>query len=407
MTVYHTVEDGNGKVLEQTELPDPEPTVGEARALHRHAGAAHLVDGAEDRGEHLGRGAGLMRRTVARVLAALAVLVAVSCEGVRPAGNDPLPRRPGAFTELIGPAVARPLISDVGAFRVNCGLSHLNYSDPIVAPGKPLGSHLHQFFGNTATDWRSTAASIASTGGSTCTGGTLNRTAYWTPALIDTRGHDCTGTEAEVIAEGCRALIPGGDPAKARSCDPFAWVEFCTDSVNAMQVYYKTGYDGVAPASVQPFPPGLRMIAGNARATSAQPLDVAWWTCKQNHGDQGPRSATIAGTGCRPGQLLTAAVEFPQCWDGRNLDSPDHKSHMAYGAGWPDKGCPSSHPVPLAQVTTWVHWRLPAGVNLANLRLASDMHDGPGGIANHSDWFGGWDRDTFDLVVERVPQPVA
>jgi hypothetical protein len=265
MTVYHTVEDGNGKVLEQTELPDPEPTVGEARALHRHAGAAHLVDGAEDRGEHLGRGAGLMRRTVARVLAALAVLVAVSCEGVRPAGNDPLPRRPGAFTELIGPAVARPLISDVGAFRVNCGLSHLNYSDPIVAPGKPLGSHLHQFFGNTATDWRSTAASIASTGGSTCTGGTLNRTAYWTPALIDTRGHDCTGTEAEVIAEGCRALIPGGDPAKARSCDPFAWVEFCTDSVNAMQVYYKTGYDGVAPASVQPFPAGLRMIAGDAQ----------------------------------------------------------------------------------------------------------------------------------------------
>lgn len=119
----------------------------------------------------------MMRRTVTRVLAALVVILLVSCEGVRPAGNDPLPRRPGAFTELIGPAVARPLISDVGAFRVNCGLSHLNYSDPIVAPGKPLGSHLHQFFGNTGTDWRSTAASIASTGGSTCTGGTLTNVA--------------------------------------------------------------------------------------------------------------------------------------------------------------------------------------------------------------------------------------
>jgi hypothetical protein len=78
---------------------------------------------------------------------------------------------------------------------------------------------------------------------------------------------------------------------------------------------------------------------------------------------------------------------------------------MAYGAGWPDKGCPSSHPVPLPQVTTWVHWRLPAGVNLANLRLASDMHDGPGGIANHSDWFGGWDPDTFDLVVAGCLNP--
>jgi hypothetical protein len=160
--------------------------------------------------------------------------------------------------------------------------------------------------------------------------------------------------------------IPGGDPAAARSCDPFAWVEFCIDTVNAMQVYYKTGYDGVRPETVQPFPAGLRMIAGDSKATTAQPVDVAWWTCKQNHGDQGPRSATIAGTNCRAGQLLTQAVEFPQCWDGRNLDSPDHKSHMAYGAGWPDKGCPSSHPVPLPQVTTWVHWRLPAGVDLSD-----------------------------------------
>ena len=24
---------------------------------------------------------------------------------------------------------------------------------------------------------------------------------------------------------------------------------------------------------------------------------------------------------------------FPQCWDGVNLDAPDHKSHMAYGWG--------------------------------------------------------------------------
>jgi hypothetical protein len=347
-----------------------------------------------------------MTRRVARILAALLVLVAVSCEGVRPAGSPELPGQGrGAFAELIGPAVARPLVSDVGAFRVNCGLSHYNYADPIVAPGKPFGSHLHSYFGNDATDWRSTAASIRSSGGSTCTGGTLNRTAYWTPALIDTGGNDWTTCTGATPATGCRVLVPGGDPAAARSCDPFAWVEFCIDQVNAMQVYYKTGYDGVAPASVQPFPAGLRMIAGDSKATTAQPLDVAWWTCKNSHGDQGERSATIAATGCRPGQLLVAAVEFPQCWDGRNLDSPDHKAHMAYGAGWPDKGCPSSHPVPLPQVTMWVHWRLPAGVDLTTLRLASDMHDGPGGIANHSDWFGGWDPDTFGLVVEQCLRP--
>jgi hypothetical protein len=347
----------------------------------------------------------MTRRVAPRVLAALLVLVAVSCEGVRPAGSPELPGQGrGAFTELIGPAVARPLVSDVGAFRVNCGLSHYNYADPIVAPGKPLGSHLHSYFGNDAVDWRSTAETIRSTGGSTCTGGTLNRTAYWTPALIDTGGNDwsdCTGAHP---ATGCRVLVPGGDPAERTAClNP--WTRYCVDQANAMQVYYKTGYRGIVPATVQPFPAGLRMIAGDAKATAPQDTSKVWWACKQSHGDQPPHHPTIEATGCRAGQLLVQAVEFPQCWDGKNLDSPDHKSHMAYGAGWPDKGCPSSHPVPLPQVTTWVHWRLPQGVNLATLRLASDMHDGPGGIANHSDWFGGWDEATFATVVTGCLRP--
>ena len=40
-------------------------------------------------------------------------------------------------------------------------------------------------------------------------------------------------------------------------------------------------------------------------------------------------------------------VSVPQCWDGVNLDSPDHKSHMAYPVG----GCPSTHPVPFPEIT--------------------------------------------------------
>jgi hypothetical protein len=32
--------------------------------------------------------------------------------------------------------------------------------------------------------------------------------------------------------------------------------------------------------------------------------------------------------------LLQLDVIFPDCWDGRHLDSPDHKSHMAYSRNW-------------------------------------------------------------------------
>jgi hypothetical protein len=45
-----------------------------------------------------------------------------------------------------------------------------------------------------------------------------------------------------------------------------------------------------------------------------------------------------------------------RCWDGVNLDSPDHKSHIAYPTAGPasfhtDGGaCPASHPVKIPQL---------------------------------------------------------
>src|SRR6186713_2910022 len=43
---------------------------------------------------------------------------------------------------------------------------------------------------------------------------------------------------------------------------------------------------------------------------------------------------------------------FPSCWDGKNLDSPDHKSHMAHGGvgGFSHTTCPASHPIRMPQV---------------------------------------------------------
>ena len=64
----------------------------------------------------------------------------------------------------------------VGAFRFTCLSGQLLKDDPIVYPGQPGKSHLHAFFGNTGINANSTATSIATTGNSTCRGGTVNRT---------------------------------------------------------------------------------------------------------------------------------------------------------------------------------------------------------------------------------------
>jgi hypothetical protein len=54
---------------------------------------------------------------------------------------------------------------------------------------------------------------------------------------------------------------------------------------------------------------------------------------------------------CGGGWRIT--VTFPSCWDGKTLDSPDHKAHISYPAtGTFESGgaCPATHPVKIPQV---------------------------------------------------------
>ena len=196
-----------------------------------------------------------------------------------------------------------------GEFRTHCDFSHMSFDDPIVYPGQPGRSHLHTFFGNTRTSASSTALSIAETGNSTCAGGIANRTAYWVPTVIDTKD----GTP----------LVP----------EDSLW-------------YYKNGSSGIPKASFKPMPKGLRMIAGNASASGAAMSDHASWGCWET-GGQGGRSIP---TGCPVGDSIVMNVTFPQCWNGKDLDSSDHKSHMSYAL--PTTGlCPASHPVVIPEIS--------------------------------------------------------
>jgi hypothetical protein len=267
----------------------------------------------------------------------------------------------GSGEPLVMAANDRGRPNDIGASRTVCAFSHMNFDDPIVAPGRSGASHLHVFFGNTKTDASSTADSLATTGNSTCRGGILNRSAYWAPALIDTR----TGVP----------IVP----------------EFSKPYDKPMEAYYKSGYRGLRPEQMQPLPRGLRMIAGDARATGPQAgalyATPASWSCDAN----GQRSFGIPS--CPVGGHLTMDVSFPQCGDGR-LDSPDHKSHMAYVV---DGKCPATHSkVIIPEITVKVHYLVHAGDDPSRWRLSSDMYDGgPGGLSAHADWFDGWDQDTM------------
>lgn len=289
----------------------------------------------------------------------------------------------GAADERVRPTTEVPPLGKNGAFRTVCGLAALGYFDPIVYYNQPGRSHLHTFFGNTGVAPDSTAASLLASGNSTCRGGTFNRSAYWISALLDTKDN--------------RPRLP----------DTFL-------------VYYKDGDLNIETRDFQPgvqfqdMPAGLRMIAGNpgaidapkTKSDAAGPADpfAMRWKCDDGKGRVYAFGPAIPN--CDVGSRLFQEVFFPQCWDGKNIDSPDHKGHMAYPvlvrnqnvpagdprATWSHLECPATHPVALPKVSYEVSWLITEKDSPLRYRLASDMYDPakPGGYSSHGDWFGAW-----------------
>lgn len=271
---------------------------------------------------------------------------------------------PGFSTLRVQPTAEIPHSDpNHGAFRINCQSSHQGFYDPIVYPGQPGRSHLHQFFGNTAINPDSTNATLAATGNSTCTGGIMNRSGYWIPAMID---------------------ITTGFPV--------------TPTGNL--VYYKTDftfYFGAARvASITTPPVGLRMIAGSAANSSLTAgIGVYKWECWVNSVSIGG-SQSIPGTSCPNNGEVVLLLNFPMCWDGVNLDSTDHQSHMAYPSA--ATGCPGTHPVVIPHISYNIHYAVKSTSRPENWRLSSDVYSLglPAGLSAHGDWMNGWRVDATD-----------
>ena len=94
--------------------------------------------------------------------------------------------------------------------------------------------------------------------------------------------------------------------------------------------------------------------------------------------------------------MINATIQFPNCWDGKNLQSADHFSHMAFVAEELD--CPTSHPVRLPQISILLYY--PGADSVEGWRLSSDdqggRHTGPG-ESLHADWWGGWNNEAIEL----------
>jgi len=266
----------------------------------------------------------------------------------------PLRRRPlsalfalVALATSVVPLSAPPAFASA-RFHIECPFHHYNEDDPIVYPRQPGASHLHAYFGNKSTNAFSTYRSLQNA--RTNCGHRGDKGAYWMPA---------------VYKNG--ALIRPNDA----------------------DFYYR---GETSPLSaIRPFPPRLKVIAGNSRATRPQSTDVVDWTCLGGAND-GIESNHPVNCGLGVVKLL---VTFPECWDGVHMDSPDHKSHMHHSIkkGGGRRGCPRSHPVPVPRLVYSVKFPLHDGRGLT-------LSSGPA-YTMHADFFNSWVQVALRRLVDR------
>jgi hypothetical protein len=245
-----------------------------------------------------------------------------------------------------GAAVSRADLRGVN-FVENCLFSHRAPDDPIVFPGQAGASHDHTFVGNRSTNADSTHDSLRAA--STTCRRKADTAAYWVPTLF----------------AGGAAVLPDG-----------------------ATVYYRRS----TLAEVVPFPDNLRMVAGNAKATSPQDPRVTFWNCGIASGVA--RSSTIPTCPDGRGSFLRLHIRFPSCWNGTTLDSADHQSHLAYAMRG---ACPSTHPVAVPAIELIVRYRTLPGHALGAAPLA--LSSG-GQLSAHGDFFNAWRPRALERLVD-------
>jgi hypothetical protein len=287
-----------------------------------------------------------------------------------------------------------------GIFRINCDFTHASYNDPVVFPGQENVAHLHRFYGNTLTDHASTNESLFTQGESSCQGNLLNLSSYWVPAII-TPEYDAQTSQAVLDAQGDPkfVMVPAvvGD-----------------DDVAHEIFYYSAAIDDLA--AIQPIPVGLRMIAGSHMGQPGQEQDtsIVRWHCQSWASDDSSNPVwSTSIPACFAPDRVRMDIFFPSCWNGTDLDSDDHKSHMAYPineARSNSKICPSTHPVALVRPSYHYAFGVkpevydPATQSSLGWRLASDMYtvdeQNKGGSSLHADWVNAWHPEVMQALLD-------
>ncbi|MET9686276.1 DUF1996 domain-containing protein [Streptomyces coeruleorubidus] len=238
------------------------------------------------------------------------------------AGNGPVAAdfapitsvQPGAGSPRQGTKASR------GSFTTDCGVNEnglFNSDNIIAAPGVTNGAHhFHDYIGNQANNAFASDQDLANAETSCADQG--DKSSYYWPVLrlqngtqeqdADSPGGGIEGNAGEIVTPKQVTLTFVGNPR---------------DKVTAM-------------------PRLLRIITGDAKSFVNGPANAnASWSCTGFEDRQLKDKYPL----CPQGSDVVRTFKFQSCWDGRNIDSANHRTHVAFAdaAG----NCPSGfRPIP-------------------------------------------------------------
>jgi len=247
--------------------------------------------------------------------------------------------------------------------------------DTIVTPGV-VGNHVHRVFGSSAFSAETTKADpvtvynhLRNAKCSTCSLPIVDMTNYWHPDLY------------YKWPNGSLSLVPHG----------------------GLTVYYegRTGNGNQSNPAIKAFPPGFRMTAGdpyrrsfNASITAHKAITFA---CLADQPSKETNGFPPANVHCING--LRMQVYFPQCWNGKDIDTPDHRSHVAYPDHYDGGNCPPEFPVRLLGVffeAFYAVGELPPQTYQPYVLACGDST----GYGYHGDFMSGWDPVLLQKAIE-------